>query len=108
MVTLSSKKLLRKYYFKAFCKYNKSLVLPLVLVLIVLGGICFAKGESWFVFLVTVIVPMILALFISAIHFHVEIKPMVKAILVEAIEEWNQESLNIEYSSLQSKFNRTF
>lgn len=108
MNTLSSKKLLRKYYFKAFCKYNKSLVIPLCLVFFILGGICLYKGESWFTFSITVIVPMILAILITGLHFHVEIKPMVKVVLVEAIEEWNQESLNIEYASLQSKFNRTF
>ncbi len=108
MDTLLSKKLLRKYYFKAFCKYNKSLVLPLCLILIVLGGICLYKGETWFVFSITVLVPMILAILITGLHFHVEIKPMIRATFKEIAEEWHQESLNIEYESLQSKFNRTF
>lgn len=108
MKELSSKKIMRKYYFRAYCKWNKNLVLPLLLTLIILGGICWYKGESWITFTITIVVPMILAFIISIVHFHYEIKPIVKGILIESLREWNQESLNIEYSSLQSKFNRTF
>ncbi|BCO16258.1 hypothetical protein_gp205 [Bacillus phage vB_BceM_WH1] len=109
MDTLSAKNIRRKYYFKGFCSYYKSLLLPLSLFCVFIAGACFSSDTSnlAFYFIVTGVLLLVGSIFVG-FHFHMEVKPMIEFIFQEAIEEWHQDNINMEYSSLQSKFNRTF